>query len=128
MCMIDACDINEFYHARNPTARKEHTCDECGRTIEVGEKYESVVAKSDGQLWSCKTCRHCVAVREWLREVCGGWVHHAVLEDLHEHLHESLNPRWISVAIACAGKGWKGPDGKFYREMKLPNNMPGAIY
>jgi len=46
-----------------PTARKEHRCDTCGRTIRVGEKYVKG-AGFDDTAWTWKDCRHCRAMMD----------------------------------------------------------------
>lgn len=42
------CDYPEFYSVRNPTARKDRKCQECGGTITKGEKYTYIAGKWDG--------------------------------------------------------------------------------
>ena len=124
MCMIEGCDTsNEFYKAVTYTARKTHVCDECQRVIEIGEKYEYVAAKSEGSMWFVWTCAHCVAVRAWIKEVCGGFVHNAVIEELQEHRAEGYNPRWLSIAIAGMERKWRDKEGHLWRLMKLPKNL-----
>ena len=64
-CSIDDFDENIIDEVSWPKARKEHTCEECGRTIEKGEKYEvcTLLTSSDG--WSrYKTCLGCTRIRE----------------------------------------------------------------
>ena len=90
MCMYDDGECRaEFYSATERKARKSHKCAECGRVIAPGETYQWVAAKWDGQIDTIKTCAHCVIAQKWLTKECGGFLHHAVIEDLREHIDES---------------------------------------
>jgi len=53
----------DFYDERNPRAKKEHICCECGETIKVGETYNKVTGKWDGNICSYKTCMPCANIR-----------------------------------------------------------------
>ena len=88
MCMYDGDDPPAFYNATTPTARKAHRCCECRRTIEPGERYESVTAKWDMGVSTYKTCRHCDAAKHWLEVECNGYLFEAVEEDLEQHFDE----------------------------------------
>lgn len=46
------------YMDEERTARKEHRCTDCGRTIRPGETYRRGV-NFDGGAWTWKDCRHC---------------------------------------------------------------------
>lgn len=46
------------------TARKQHSCCECGRAILPGEKYRYESGVWDGRPSSFKTCVDCLAVRD----------------------------------------------------------------
>lgn len=60
---------NGSYQRKIKTARKSHTCDECGKTIDIGEKYEFVKGKwaSEWKLYS--TCTSCADLREYVYDV-----------------------------------------------------------
>ena len=47
-----------------PTARKEHHCFLCSRTIRPGEKYRRGVGLDSGRAWTFKECAHCRAVMD----------------------------------------------------------------
>lgn len=127
MCMVDYADHPEFYSHSVRKAKKSHICDECGREILPGERYDYASGKADGEMWFAKTCIHCTAVSEWLRVVCGGVCHHAVYDDLKEHRdEEGYNPRWISIALSGMRKRWRRADGTMWRPMSLPKNLPVA--
>lgn len=46
-----------------PTARKQHVCEECGATIEPGEKYQLIKGLWEGTWETHKTCTFCASVR-----------------------------------------------------------------
>lgn len=51
------------FDVKHPTARKEHACQFCRRTIDRGERYLRGSGWEDGTAWSWKECAHCEAVR-----------------------------------------------------------------
>jgi hypothetical protein len=53
-----------------PTAIKEHTCFECGRTIKKGEVYHKCKGKWEGEWSTYKTCIGCHRLRDLF---CEGW-------------------------------------------------------
>lgn len=46
----------------SPTARKQHRCETCGRSIEAGEKYRRYDGIYDGRACTWKNCDHCSAL------------------------------------------------------------------
>ena len=71
---------------RNPKARKDHRCSECGRSIAKGETYRAETWLWEGDLDSAKVCSHCLQVRRWLSAACDGWVYSELESDLAEHV------------------------------------------
>lgn len=65
-CSVDTCDGDpcEFASVKKVTARKEHQCCECDRTILKGETYEYVSGVWSGKFSTYKTCLRCIEVRE----------------------------------------------------------------
>lgn len=53
----------DFFNERFPTAKKPHTCEECGRRIEVGEVYRYASGVFDGDFWTFKGCADCERLR-----------------------------------------------------------------
>jgi ssDNA-binding Zn-finger/Zn-ribbon topoisomerase 1 len=53
----------EFYSITTPKARKEHKCEECGRTIPMGTVYQKVAGRFDGDFYSQDTCMDCEEIR-----------------------------------------------------------------
>lgn len=95
------CDYErpEFYHATRPLARTAHRCDECGRTIEPGERYERVYAKWDGDPGTVRTCCYRLAMRDLLESrECFCWMHHSLSDDVLEEIREG---------------DWKRPGARF---------------
>lgn len=81
-------DDNEFYSQDIVRARKPHVCCECGEPIPVGASYQRAAGKSDGRLWSVKTCQLCADIRGAF--VCGGWI----FGKLRYELEEVMFPIW----------------------------------
>jgi hypothetical protein len=82
----------EFYRRGTVTARKQHSCYECRRQIEPGERYERASGKCEGDFWTAGTCAECVEIRTAL--VCGNYVEHGAL---WEAIGESVFPEWAHV-------------------------------
>lgn len=89
MCMADSADPCEVFETCWYTARKQHRCGECGRTIEPRERYEKTFVVFEGDASSHKTCGHCVEARRWLLRECHGYVVGEVETDLREHWEEA---------------------------------------
>lgn len=91
------CD-NDFESQRWVRARKPHKCCECGREINVGERHEVFVARSEGQFFSKRTCAECQDVRESL--YCnGGWIFGALWSDVEEQIFAETG-----LTVACIDK------------------------
>jgi len=92
------------YDAKICTARKSHTCDECGLAIAGGEKYEAVSARYDGEWCRFKTCMPCRDVRIAIIEAQGEeWGHGDVLEiaeQIADHGNALLNARLEQIRAA----------------------------
>ena len=77
-----------FLREDYPLARKEHTCCECGGTIQPGEEYERAALVMQSRWSTYVTCMSCVRIR---REYCpGGWVYGSLRETLDECLEVEL--------------------------------------
>lgn len=61
------CDYPEFCSIRNPTARKDRKCQECGGTIAKGEKYTYIAGKWDGDFSTFADCNMCEVLRHYCR-------------------------------------------------------------
>lgn len=56
----DDMPVLQFVRESHPTARKEHICSNCSRTIRIGEQYDKTVFKNDDDpLSTIKICKEC---------------------------------------------------------------------
>ena len=87
------CDFErpDVYTVVTPVARVEHECNECGRKISRGERYERARMLYEGRWDCCDTCHRCLRLREWVKAhvPCFCWLHGRLLEDAYETI-ESL--------------------------------------
>ncbi len=115
MCSIDYYDGEtcDFYSVKNPKARKEHNCCECGRKINIGEKYYYHSGSWGGDFQTYKNCSHCDSGAKLLMENCNGYVFEGMQEDLKEHVHQSI-PWAMKAARVVVGmkRKWKKFSGE----------------
>lgn len=87
------CDYDQpsFWSQSFPKARKEHSCEECGRKILPGETYEYVSGLWDDWFDTFKTCQHCVDIRTFVKNSvpCFCWAHGNLMDDVKETLEEA---------------------------------------
>lgn len=81
-------DDNEFYVEVTVKSRKPHVCCECGERIPTRTAYQRATGKSDGRVWTAKTCLACVELRKTF--VCGSWMFGA----LREEIENVMFPIW----------------------------------
>ena len=119
-CTLDGsyCDYEyEQLSCKMITARKEHRCVECARTIKIGEKYETYKGASDGYIYVSKTCADCVSLRDTFFPN-SGYVFGQVREEIAEHISElqgevdnkciaPLTPRARDFVFAKIDEAWK---------------------
>lgn len=84
----DADNDNEFYTERMRRARRPHVCGECHATILPGQLYEYAAGKSDGTMWTAKTCALCAEIRKAF--VCGSFY----FTQLWEAIEAQMFPIW----------------------------------
>lgn len=60
-------------------ARKPHFCCECGDAIKVGDRYEYIFGKWEGDLLAYRTCLACMEIRNAF--CCDGWIYTQLWED-----------------------------------------------
>lgn len=65
MCYCDV-DPPRVYSSAKRKARKRYRCQECGGSIERGEKYEYVSGLWQGGWEEHRTCGYCLEIRKWL--------------------------------------------------------------
>jgi hypothetical protein len=115
MCRIQDCDPWKVSREIKRTARKDHECYECGRTIVKGERYHYATGLGpDSDRWDVfHVCEHCDTAAQWLVVVCGGYLYGGVREELEEHWDEDLTFRSNALhsAICGIGRAWKSRKG-----------------
>jgi hypothetical protein len=113
--MVDDATPYTVSTQRRSTARRDYRCDECGRTIAAGERYERFSGlNSDWGKWETwRTCEHCLWARQWLSAQCGGWCFAGVAEDLRDHWDEDYLLRDLDLGRRIVGmrRKWKRHDG-----------------
>jgi hypothetical protein len=99
MCLIDMADGPfAVYVAKQRVARVRRHCNECHAWIEAGDTYRWSKGLFDRRWTEYRICLACFdGPCAWLSDVCGGWLHHGVHEDLDEHWSE----RW-KLGISAA--------------------------
>lgn len=124
MCRIDYADGPiDFYSEHYYKAKKQHKCGECGRDIEIGEKYRYMSGKWEGEFASYKACIHCSEGMDWLTTECGGFMFSEVVEEIEEHARDSYKKLNVHDPLLrfCVGarRHWK----KFTSNelMNIPN-------
>ncbi|MGL5059395.1 MAG: hypothetical protein ACRC62_05380 [Microcoleus sp.] len=118
MCLIDDCEASDFLYQEKRKARKKHTCSECRRAIAIGEEYIHSSFKSDGKIYTNKSCEHCEIAASWLNKHCGGAVFFGVKEDLEEHYSSGYREDGLQRILIGIRRGWKA----FYGDGLLPKN------
>lgn len=88
MCAIDDLEPWDVYGDSRPTARKEHGCIECDRTIRKGEKYFRAEGCIDGTWLTYKLCQHCDSLSGFMMTLCNGWPFGDLYDELVEHWRE----------------------------------------
>lgn len=114
MCMIDLDDgYGVNLEPTHPRARKQHKCDECGRTIEPGETYRRAAGIYEGDFWDSKMCAHCEVLATWLGRQCRGFLYNAVVQDFVEHWDEysDLHALDMGRCVVGAKQKWRRRDG-----------------
>lgn len=76
-----------FYADSHPTARKEHRCHMCARTIRPGETYRRGFG-ADGNAWTWKECAHCDALMRYVQ----------IARDLDEYDTDAI-PDWDPATV-----------------------------
>ena len=72
-----------------PVARKEHVCEECNRTIKIGEQYHRYAGIWEGDFFTNVACLHCSAARKVFVVYCDDY-----WENYYGGLSELLGECW----------------------------------
>ena len=94
MSLSCGCDVwAEVYSQVWRRARKEHTCEECQKTIVPGEVYSSVSGKIEGWWYHSKMCEKCQDLSDsmWAMGYC--WPKGELHDAWREYIDEVQPPR-----------------------------------
>lgn len=118
--MIDDAERCDFETTEYPRARKAHNCEECGRTIQPGERYRRTIQKFEGTVSAWKTCAHCEAAASYLVEHCNGYLVGGVREDLEEHWTARVPEDRLFLGRAIVGmrRQWCRRDGALMQPLQ----------
>ena len=116
--MIDDSEPVDFCLQKVRSARKTHTCSECRRTIQVGEKYTHSSYGVEGIVQVNKTCSHCEIAGQWLQKHCGGYCFGQIQEELQEHYSDGYREDNLRELLVGVHRGWKAFDSD--RLLPLP--------
>jgi hypothetical protein len=129
VCYYDPADV---YVATTRAARVEHKCDECGRSITPGERYERVFLVYDGRSATYKTCCRCLDLREYVKAhvPCLCWTHGVgnddALEAAHEYAHEAPGLLFGAYRRLVAIQGRRRPRNENVRSQVASAGGAGA--
>lgn len=137
MCLyVDDFDT-ELIDSGQRKARKEHRCDECGRTIEPGETYRYWTTLFEGDISTDKMCAHCQGTLDLGAALTGcpkrwwwsmlhdldpetGFVGNVLHDDEH-HLTQAQKRRMLRTVEGRKAK-WRRRDGRL---RPVPAPKPG---
>ena len=109
MCMIDDAEQIDFCSQKTHKAKQQHTCSECKRTINVGERYEYSTVKCKGVpgIYVYKTCSHCLVAGKWLQIHCGSYCFGDIEEELVEHYDEGYREDNLQKLLIGMRRQWR---------------------
>lgn len=81
---VDVDEYCELFNSSHPVARTQHACIECGRHINIKEKYLYETIRDNGDLQTIKTCLDCESLRVFL---CS-WHYGEIRYDIKEHFFQ----------------------------------------
>jgi len=119
--------MTDFNDTTYLTARVEHRCEECGRTIGRGERYSRTAAVWCSEFFTNVACLHCAVARFIVDAGCD-WYDEMFYGGLSEHVGDCGDREVWSLRLAvCVARKWQRFDGAGL--MALPSNpWPEARY
>ena len=81
-------DGPSVFDQSTPRAAKEHSCSECGKPIERGQRYELAKGLWDGSWSTYRTCLLCAEIRDHF--ACNGFYYGQLWEDLRENFFPDM--------------------------------------
>lgn len=129
MCRIDGAEYAEVSLTLSRTARKPHECYECGRQIQIGERYLRCGLLSEKKWDTFKTCSHCEIAENWLTKNCGGFIFGDIRSDIEEHADEypSLAFGLARLAVGMRRKWRRFDDAGLMADPAMPRSILSAI-
>jgi hypothetical protein len=89
VCVYVDCDSSpDFLTCAHVKARKPHKCFECGRRIAIGDIYEYVTGKWEGEFDTFKTCDLCAEIRAVF--FCESWLYGNMWDEMREQAFDKL--------------------------------------
>jgi len=77
-----------FFKSYVRRSRKSRHCDECGKSIEPGDRYENASGLFDGYFSRMITCVPCVEVRDHF--ACNGYMFGQIWSDIEENFFPNM--------------------------------------
>lgn len=65
--------MSDFHTTEHRVAAKDHTCEECSRTISKGERHEFTSGRFDGYMYSIRMCAHCRVAWRRANDLADAW-------------------------------------------------------
>lgn len=86
------CEIPTIYKAQAVRSRRDRVCEECGRSIPIGELHEYAFGIWEGRAENYRTCADCFEVRAELADDMEGMYQEDIACDLaFGNLREALS-------------------------------------
>lgn len=109
----------EFFDSRRESARKEHACSVCRRTIAPGESYRLINGKWGGEFRTYKHCSHCNTALAEIERLADrfGWCVCVSLDDTVQDLIDAVQEEpWPNTAplgrvVVAMQRRWLRFDG-----------------
>lgn len=102
--------MSDFNCTHYPTARKEHRCDECDRTIRTGERYSRTAAVWEGDFFTNVACLHCAVARVLVADE-SAYYSEGYYHGLREWLLDCAEDVWSLRLKVGTGRKWQRFDG-----------------
>lgn len=120
-------DAPEFHRRTTSKARKQHKCCECCAPIFIGEKYEYVIGKWEGQVDTFKTCQLCADLRIWVENniPCACWHHGNMHDELWQNIEDAVDrapKETVGIRFGFRRRLWKIQEAR--KEKKARGTAP----
>lgn len=110
----------DFGSTKTRMARKQHECEECGRQIMPGERYDRHAGVWEGNFFTNMACGHCARLRRMVDDLdayynevyyggLGDWVSETYPETTAGDFTSDL---WLARAVRDFRRHWQGNGGE----------------